>query len=151
MPSLYRNESSYPKINAQRNLAGRTHYVDDDTLRRFYSCIVSARETHGGLLFAIVTSDAKDYENKARGFRYVIFDLFGSVVERNPGNIESLFFLTSTTATKAMWTALNALDTVKITRQAIGAAEMQHANEMDRVRADLERLTTDGKIKTTGE
>jgi hypothetical protein len=78
MPHLYQNKSDYPKANAQRNLCGRTHYVDDDTLRGFYSRIISARETDGGLLFAIVTSDAKDYQNKPRGFRYVIFDVFDS-------------------------------------------------------------------------
>lgn len=33
MPNLYRNEASDPRDNAQRNLSGRTHYVDDDTLR----------------------------------------------------------------------------------------------------------------------
>ena len=31
MPKLHRSESSDAKNNAQRNLSGRTHYVDDDT------------------------------------------------------------------------------------------------------------------------
>lgn len=82
MTSLYRNESSDPKRNAQRNLQGRTHYVDDDTLRFHKSRILSARHVDGGLLFAIVTSDATDYQGKTRGFRYVVFDLFGTVLDR---------------------------------------------------------------------
>lgn len=147
MPTLYRNESSYPKNNAQRNLAGRTHYVDDDTLRGFHSRVISARETDGGLLFAIVTSDAKDYQNRARGFRYVIFDLFGTVVERNPGNMENPFFRTNEQATKAMWKAVNALDASAITRAGIERAEKQHASEMDRLRGDVERLVAENKTK----
>ncbi len=31
--NLYRSESNNPKWNAQSNLSGRTHYVDEDTLR----------------------------------------------------------------------------------------------------------------------
>lgn len=33
MPELYREQGNNPKYHAQRNLQGRTHYVDDDTLR----------------------------------------------------------------------------------------------------------------------
>jgi hypothetical protein len=147
MPSLYRSESSYPKNNAQRNLAGRTHYADDDTLRYFHSRIISARETDGGLLFAIVTSDAKDHENRSRGFRYVIFDIFGTAVERNPSSVDHEYFRTSEKATKAMWEALNALDAVELTRKAIINAERQHALEMDRLRADVEKLISENKTK----
>jgi hypothetical protein len=140
MPHLYWNESSYPKINAQRNLCGRTHYVDDATLKGFYSRIISARHTNGGLLFAIVTSDAKDYQNRSRGFRYVIFDLFGNVVERNPNSVDREFFRTSEKAAKAMWAAIAALDAADITRKAIESAERHHAQEMARARADLDKL-----------
>ena len=147
MPNLYRSESSYPKDNAQRNLQGRTHYVDDDTLRYFHSRIISARETDGGLLFAIVTSDAKDHKNRSRGFRYVIFDLFGSVVERNPSSVNREYFRTSEKATKAMWAALNALDAVAITQAAVANAEKYHALEMDRVRADVARLVEANKTR----
>ena len=80
--NLYRDESSYPKANAQLNLCGRTHYVDDDTLRWHKSRVISTHVTDGGLLFAIVTSDALDMDNKRRGFRYVVFGLFGNVLAR---------------------------------------------------------------------
>jgi hypothetical protein len=146
MPNLYRNESGYPKINAQRNLQGRTHYVDDDTLRGFHSRVISARHTDGGLLFAIVTSDAKDYQNKSRGFRYVIFDLFGTVVERNPSSVDREYFRTSAKAEEAMWAALNSLDVVKLTCEAIARAEKQHASEMERTKQELYKLVADGKI-----
>lgn len=40
--NLYRNESSDAKTNAQRNLCGRTHYVDEDTLRWHKSRVLDA-------------------------------------------------------------------------------------------------------------
>lgn len=136
--NLYRNESSYPKVNAQRNLCGRTHYVDDDTLRFHKSRVLSARHTDGGLLFAIVTSDAADMRNTSRVFRYVIFDVFGTVIERQ--KLED-GYKRSEQATKAMWAALNGIDAVAITRAAIVSQERQHASEMERLRADLEKIS----------
>lgn len=69
-----------PKAIAQRNLSGKTHYVDDDTLRFFHSRINYARVSHDGLIFALVESVARDFENTSRGFRFVVFDLFGTVI-----------------------------------------------------------------------
>jgi hypothetical protein len=146
MPNLYKTESYVPKINAQRNLAGRTHYVDDDTLRSFYSRVISARHTDGGLLFAIVTSDAKDHQNKSRGFRYVIFDLFGTVAERNPASVDREYFRSSAKAEKAMWSALNAMNAARITRDGIVRAREQHAREMEYVERDLQRLLQEGLL-----
>jgi len=108
---LYRHESTNPKWNAQLNLAGRTHYVDDETLKFHKSRVLSARHTDQGLLFAIVTSDALDWQGTKRGFRYVIFDLFGTVV----GRVElDQAFTTSAAAAKAMWEALNTLDVAAV-------------------------------------
>ena len=38
----YSEESYNPKRNAQANLAGRSHFVDDDTLRFFAGRVLSA-------------------------------------------------------------------------------------------------------------
>jgi hypothetical protein len=107
MPNLYRNESSYPKNNAQANLCGRTHYVDDGTLKFHHSRVLSSHVVDHGLLFAIVTSDALDMDNTKRGYRYVIFDIFGNVVGRT---LLEDAYSTSRAATKAMWTMLNNID-----------------------------------------
>jgi hypothetical protein len=131
---LYSNQSSDPKTNAQRNLQGRTHYVDDDTLRFHKSRVISARHTDGGLLFAIVTSDSLNFENTKRGFRYVIFDVFGTVVSRC--DLEHAR-RTSEQATKDMWDAVNALNAKDVTRKAIERAEKNHAEEMAKLRANL--------------
>jgi hypothetical protein len=143
MTDRYREQSSNPLWNAQRNLCGRTHYVDDDTLRFHKSRVISARHTDNGLLFAIVTSDAKDYENKTRGFRYVIFDIFGFVVERNPAKVELEWFKSSQKATKAMWEALNRLDAYAITRDAIDRTERHQAQEIARLRGELSAMQKD--------
>lgn len=80
--SLYSCKSDDPKRDAQRNLLGRTHYVDDDTLRCYHSRILSAQSMYDGLLFRIVCSDALDMHNTKRGFRAVVFDVFGTVIFR---------------------------------------------------------------------
>ena len=77
-----------PKAMAQRNLAGKTHYADDDTLRFFHARINHCRTSHEGLILAIVESVAEDYHNTARGFRFVAFDLFGNVLNNRSSTDE---------------------------------------------------------------
>ena len=136
MTNLYQDRDVKPKWNAQHNLAGRTHYVDDETLRWHKSRVLSARAIANGLLFTIVTSDALDMHNTKRGFRYVIFDLFGTVVSRV--DLEHAF-TSSERATKAMWTALNEIDAVELTLKAIDNAERHFASDMAELRARITR------------
>lgn len=70
------------KHEAQRNLSGRTHYVDPDTLRFHKARVISTHLSPSHLLFAIVETSAGDWENKTRICRSVIFDVFGNVIER---------------------------------------------------------------------
>lgn len=74
---LFGHKSTDPKRNAQQNLNGRTHFVDDDTMRFFGSRIISARPMNDGLFFRIVESVATDHNKSRRGFRVVVFDIFG--------------------------------------------------------------------------
>lgn len=136
---LYRNESSDPKTNAQRNLMGRTHYVDDDTLRYHKSRVLSSRTVDNGLLFAIVTSDALDHENRKRGYRYVVFDVFGTVVSR--AKLEDAR-RTSVTATKDMWRFLESFDAVAHTREAIESARRYHELELARLSDEVTKIQT---------
>jgi hypothetical protein len=73
---------SNPMHYAQDQLTGRTHYVDDSTLRYFHARVIGAHDDDDGLLFWIVESSAKDPDNTARGFRPVVFDIFGDMVYR---------------------------------------------------------------------
>ena len=76
-------ESGDPKCDAQRNLRGRTHYCDDDTLRWHHSRITGGHAEHSGLVYVLTCSDALDMHNARRGFRSVVFDVFGTVVSRD--------------------------------------------------------------------
>ena len=142
MTQLYRNHSSYPKPQAQMNLAGRTHYVDDGTLRFHHSRVLSAHVLYEGLLFAIVTSDAADYENTRRTFRYVVFDVFGTVISRvkiDEG------WSTRKAATNAMWSDVNQMDANQITRDGIETYKRHVASELQILNRDLAEIESRNK------
>lgn len=82
--SLFERHSYDAKYCAQRNLSGKSHYADDDTLKYFHARINSVKIAHEGLIFAMVESVANDPDNRSRGFRFIAFDLFGTVLnDRN--------------------------------------------------------------------
>ena len=140
---LYNNEclgysSRHDLANAQNNLIGRTHYVDNETLRWHKSRIILARSTHDGLLFYIVESCAADMNNTKRGFRYVIFDIFGNVVGTRAKLAD--MWRSSKAAEKAMWADMNTLDSIAITHGAIERAEHYHAQEMAQIRTTLDKI-----------
>lgn len=113
--NLYECKSDNATNNAQRNLSGKSHYVDPDTLRYHKSRIQSCHVTDNGLLLAIVESCAADMDNRKRVFRHVIFDVLGSVLSRPDFEASCS---TSKAATKAMWAALNAIDARQVTLDA---------------------------------
>ncbi len=80
MPIPFQVSYGDPTANAQRNLVGRTHYVDADTLRfhkaRILSCVVGK----DGLLLGLVESVVILPDGPQRGFRPVVFDMYGNVV-----------------------------------------------------------------------
>jgi hypothetical protein len=82
LPKLYKNEWTNPKANAQENLHGRTYYVEPSTLRYFNSRILSALPVSNGAFYKIIESLSLDHNNTKRGFRAVLFDIFGTVVYR---------------------------------------------------------------------
>jgi hypothetical protein len=134
---LFSKQASNPKANAQRNLMGRTHYVDPDSLRFHKSRVLSARHTDGGLLFAIVTSDALDYQNTRRGYRFVIFDLFGHVVERT--ELENAF-KSNRSAEKAMWDALDKLNAKALTLAALRRERARQIATFDELAQQVEGM-----------
>lgn len=133
MPKLFQTEASAPKFNAQRNLIGRTHYVDDDTLRFHKSKILASYVVDNGLLFAIVESISLNYENSRRGFRYVVFNVFGEVIDRaSLGDTWG----SSVHATTAMWAYLNSINAKALTAEAARRAEKNFADDMARFRVE---------------
>lgn len=78
----FRDQSNDPLRNAQRNLDGKTHYYDDDTVRWHGCRVLQSGTAAEGLLFWAITSDALDMHNTKRGFRYVVHNVFGNCVSR---------------------------------------------------------------------
>jgi hypothetical protein len=77
---LYRQESCYSLSDAQKNLQGRTHYVDNDTLKGFRARVLNAFPSHDGLVYWIIESVGnKPFDGKANK-RFVAFDVFGDVI-----------------------------------------------------------------------
>ena len=103
-PGLFTERSSYPLPQAQRNLEGRTHYVDDDTLKYFGSRILSCGMTDDNALLYLIESCKTLYDGGGREFRFVVFDVFGTVVQR-PAPGEG--FKNGEQARRAMWAWLN--------------------------------------------
>ena len=68
------------RANAQSMLIGRTHYVDDNTLRYFGARITSAQPSTFGLFYRI--TESLSLPTGGRAFRTVLFDLGGQVVYR---------------------------------------------------------------------
>lgn len=133
--NFYRDESSNAKWDAQRNLSGRTHYVDDDTLRFHKSRILNTYVVDGGLLFALIESCALDMHNTKRGFRFVVFDVFGTVLER--AGLDDTYS-TSQAAINAMWRYLDGVDAAEHTKMAAARSAERYAAEM----ADLQDKVT---------
>ena len=114
---------------AQDQLMGRTHYVDPQTLRYHYARVISARPLFDGALFCIIESAARDNENTERGFRPVVFDVFGSVVFR-----PSLDEMTKTSAKaeKMLRDWLESFDLAAYYREAIERERRQSQQETAR-------------------
>lgn len=130
--SKYENRGGSPTFAAQRNLAGRTHYVDSDSLRFHKSKIRATYVVDDGWL--LVESVGLDMDNTRRGFRYVVFDIVGNVISRVAlGDC----FKTRDKAVKAMWAWLDTADAKAITSEALDRAERNTLVEISRVRAQL--------------
>lgn len=77
---LFRCESCYPECDAPRNLQGRTHYCDPDSMKYFKAKILNGGTAAGGLLFWIVESVQSRPNQGGYTRRAVVFDVFGDIV-----------------------------------------------------------------------
>lgn len=117
--SIFSDKSySSPVRNAQLNLEGKTHYCDENTMRYFHSRVLSSNDHEHGLIFSIIESVSLDHEHTRRGFRYVAFDVFGTIVSR----VDLEHCVSSKDAArKAFYTWLNAFDTLAHYRATLRA------------------------------
>ena len=125
------------RANAQSMLIGRTHYVDDNTLRYFGARIISAQPTASGLFYRLTESVGRGSYNDKRGFRTVLFDLNGQVVYR-----PSLDEMQTTTAKaeKAFYAWFNEFDEVKHYREQIALKATRTRDQTARLEAAFNAL-----------
>lgn len=126
--TLFRERSSYPLPDAQDNLGGRTHYVDSATLSFHGSRILGRLILADGLFFVLFESCAANWEKTKRVHRYVMFDVFGTVVSRVSLR-ES--FSSQDRARKAFWSWYNGFDTERYYRDALIARAERLVKEAD--------------------
>lgn len=126
-------ESGGVKHDAQRNLSGRTHYVDDGTLGYWKSRILDSGmwhpkcETHDlsrSLVYWIVESVGSRPNHRGVNKRFIAFDVFGTVITARDD-----WHRSADAARKAGLAELAKLDPVKHTRDELKR----------RVKADMER------------
>ena len=104
----FKHESCTDKRDAERNLIGRTHYVDADTLKYFNARILRGwmpgKENHKGFTYALIESLKKPGEEPNKTRRAVLFDCFGTVI------FQSEFYRTTEQAEKALNAFLEEFD-----------------------------------------
>lgn len=126
---LFKERSGMPLNQAQRNLEGRTHYVDDSTLKSFVAKIHSCNIMDDGLILGMVESCQKGPRAEdGRVFRPVFFDVFGNTVYR-PDLDDS--FDSQKQAMSDFWKQAAEIDAIKATVEGAKAKHkaMQAAAE----------------------
>ena len=129
-----------PKGLAQKNLMGKTHYVDDSTLRYHHSRVLECYSAHESTVCTIIESCALDMNNTKRGFRFVAFDLGGEVLERV--DLETTF-KTKKQAQSAMWSWLDAFDASAHYKDKIQDMVRKDNNRIDVMQKTLATLNKD--------
>lgn len=143
MTYLYQSKTHYPKENAQRNMAGRSHYVDDDTLRFFHSRVLETFVIDGGLAFAIIESYRPEWGSLARRRRGVAWDIFGNELYRPEMNAG---FITTLSARNDLFKALDNLDIARITLSANDDQSQYATEDHSRVVSMVQELQKGNKI-----
>tara|TARA_R110001599_G_scaffold7910_1_gene38099 strand:- start:529 stop:939 length:411 start_codon:yes stop_codon:yes gene_type:complete len=67
------------KYEAQRQLSGITHYVDDDTLRYFKCRILRVIFSEDGLTLGLIMSQPNYEKNDKREYKAALINVFGSI------------------------------------------------------------------------
>ena len=133
----FRSESGHPQWDAQRNLMGRTHYVDDDTLKGFKARILDAGLAHDGLTYWLIESVGSKPTDPRRNKRFVAFDVFGTcLVGRNDWKA------TSAQCDKLRHAWIDSFDAVAHTEQALRERAKRLKAEFVDITATVGRAAT---------
>lgn len=137
MIDLYRDQSYNARRNAQWNLDSRTSYANAENLRFHHARILRSEAIHNGLTFYLIESVAADMDNTRRVFRFVVFDIYGNVVER--ADLEDSF-KTRKQAEQGLAEFLQDYDAIAVTERAIDNQENHYRREITYAREDFSRM-----------
>ena len=135
----YRCESSYPEYDAPRNLQGRTHYVDPDTLKSFRAKILNAGHSKDGLLYWLVESVQSRPNHGGYTRRAVVFDVFGEIVNERADMRETQgeWFKDTRKAENAAFDFLKSFDATKHTTEKLKAQAKRSIADARKITAAL--------------
>lgn len=127
----FQSHSCHADYDAERNLRGRTHYVDADTLKGFQARILDSGlyakgvpgwECSDALIFWIVESVNSRPDHKGKNKRFVAFDVFGTVINDRAslsGEPEAGWHRNTEAARKEGLAGLAGFNAVKHTRDTL--------------------------------
>lgn len=133
----FRCESSYPENDAPRNLQGRTHYCDPDTLRYFKARILNGGHTKDGLLYWFVESVQSRPDHGGYNRRAVVFDVFGDIVNERAGTDGGDWFKDTSKAEKSAFEFLKTFDAPRHTAAKLKERAKREILEAKRTLAAL--------------
>jgi hypothetical protein len=127
----FKDHSYKPKVNAQRNLCGRSYFFNDSTLEWFGCRVLSAYPESEGRLLVTVYSQKKGFDDVTRVFGFAIFDLVGRVIAVSEDK-----FKAGAAARRAARDELSVIDVEAVTDSAL--AHLKRANRSDEAAAERE-------------
>lgn len=127
--------------NAERQLAGRSHYYDAATRRGFGSRVVTLTTDEAGTILGTVESVAPP--SGPRIFRAVIFDIAGNTIHRTEATTAHGFkgHSTSRKADKELFAWFDAADPAAILAAALNRSLTEHKTAAAEIAAALATLT----------
>jgi hypothetical protein len=145
--SFYEDKSDNYKYNAQRNLSGKSHYCEDETLRYFARRITYSTAICNGMLFAVIDSHGIEYKNDKRGFFLTIFDPTGTTIDienvtkktadpAKPWDNKRIAYPTTQAARKALREIEPKINVVRIVSEAIHNIRYQAKSEIQQLRTE---------------
>lgn len=136
---LFQERSGFPLNQAQRNLDGKTHYVDEASLRSHVSKIHNVYVMDDGLILGMIESvQAGPSADDGRVYRPVFFDIFGGIIYR-PDLQDSAKTLKKAQA--EFWQQAEEVDAIEATTEGM-KAKLQ---ELERSVDDFKRLMKEVK------
>lgn len=94
------------------------------------------------MIYSIVESVAGDYQNNSRGFRFVTFDLYGTIINDRVSADVNRLHKTAAKAQAEMWEFLDGLDVAAHYKRVMA----EHADRIKAQAVNLHKLAKSIKV-----